>query len=381
MESAGKIKVLQIIARMNVGGPAVIVADLMRGLDSSRFEQKLITGYCADNEADYLETVATDVKATRIGGLGRSISPMADARAFLKLIALIRRENPDVIHTHTAKAGVLGRLAAILAGSRALKVHTFHGHLLHGYFAGWKIKLVIAIEKFLAMRTDILIAVGNQVRDDLLEVGIGKAAQYKVFYPGLPAPADIDRDDARKAIGLDLNAIYCTFVGRLTQIKRPDRLLDVVAACQARGLDLHFLVAGEGELFESSKARAVEEKLPVTFLGWRSDIDQLFAASDLAILTSDNEGIPLTLIQAAFAGIPIVAPRVGSIADIVIDGETGFLTSTQAGAMASALSALVTDEDLREELGSVGRAHAEKYFSLEKSLADHAALYEISQSR
>jgi glycosyltransferase involved in cell wall biosynthesis len=375
------IKVLQIIARMNVGGPAVIVADLMRGLDSTKFEQKLITGYCADNEADYLETVATDVKATRIGGLGRSISPMADARAFLKLIALIRRENPDVIHTHTAKAGVLGRLAAILAGSNALKVHTFHGHLLHGYFAGWKIKLVIAIEKFLATRTDVLIAVGNQVRDDLLKVGIGKSEQYKVFYPGLPAPADIDRDDARTNIGLGLSAVYCTFVGRLTQIKRPDRLLDVVAACQARGLNLHFLVAGEGELFESSKARALNENLAVTFLGWRSDIDQLFAASDIAILTSDNEGIPLTLIQAAFAGIPIVAPRVGSIADIVIDGETGFLTSTQAGAMASALSALVTDEDLREELGSVGRAHAEKYFSLEKSLADHSSLYEISQSR
>jgi glycosyltransferase involved in cell wall biosynthesis len=375
------IKVLQVIARMNVGGPAVIVADLMRGLDPAKFEQKLITGYCADNEADYLETVATDVQATRIGGLGRSISPMADARAFLKLIALIRRENPDVIHTHTAKAGVLGRLAAILAGSKALKVHTFHGHLLHGYFAGWKIKLVITIEKYLAARTDILIAVGNQVKEDLLAAGIGERDQYKVFFPGLPTPADFDRDSAREAIGLDLEAIYCTFVGRLTQIKRPDRLLDVVAACQARGLKLHFLVAGEGELFESSKARAVEEKLPITFLGWRSDIDQLFAASDIAILTSDNEGIPLTLIQAAFAGIPIVAPRVGSIADIVIDGETGFLTSSQAGAMASALSALVTDEDLREELGSVGRAHAEKYFTLEKSLADHASLYEISQSR
>lgn len=381
MESAGKIKVLQIIARMNVGGPAVIVADLMRGLDSSKFEQKLITGYCADNEADYLETVATDVKATRIGGLGRSISPMADARAFLKLIALIRRENPDVIHTHTAKAGVLGRLAAILASSNALKVHTFHGHLLHGYFASWKIKLVIAIERFLASRTDVLIAVGNQVKEDLLKAKIGSREQYKVFYPGLPLPADIDRDRAREELGLELNAIYCTFVGRLTQIKRPDRLLDVVAACQARGLDLKFLVAGEGELFETSKARALQEKLPVTFLGWRSDIDQLFAASDIAILTSDNEGIPLTLIQAAFAGIPIVAPRVGSISDIVIDGETGFLTSTQAGAMASALSALVTDEELREELGSVGRAHAEKYFSLEKSLADHASLYEISQSR
>ena len=381
MESSGKIKVMQIIARMNVGGPAVIVADLMRGLDSARFNQVLVTGYCDDNEADYLDTVATDVKATRIAGLGRSISPMADARAFLTLVATIRRERPDVVHTHTAKAGVLGRLAIILAGSKALRIHTFHGHLLHGYFAGWKVRLVIAIEKFLATKTDLLIAVGNQVKDDLLAAGIGGADQYKVFFPGLPAPAEIDQQVARKNIGLDLDAIYCTFVGRLTQIKRPDRLLDVAAACVARGLNLHFLIAGEGELFESSKARAERDSLPVTFLGWRSDIDQLFAASDMAILTSDNEGIPLTLIQAAFAGIPIVATKVGSIGDIVVDGETGFLTVAQAGAMASALSALVTDEELRFELGSLGKAHARRYFSLEKSLADHSSLYELSQNR
>ena len=365
---------------MNVGGPAVIVADLMRGLDSSKFDQRLITGYCADNEADYLETVATDVKATRIAGLGRSISPMADVRAFLSLVTMIKRERPDVIHTHTAKAGVLGRLAAILAGGNALKVHTFHGHLLHGYFAGWKVRLVIAIEKFLAARTDVLIAVGTQVQEDLIAAGIGKREQYKVFFPGLPAPKSFDKDQIRKEIGLDPEAIYCTFVGRLTQIKRPDRLLDVAAASVKRGLEVQFLVAGEGELFEATRARAENENLPVTFLGWRKDIDQLFAASDIAILTSDNEGIPLTLIQAAFAGIPIVAPRVGSIADIVVDGETGFLTSTQAGAMASALSALVTDEELRYELGSVGKAHAEKNFSLAKSLADHAALYENSQN-
>ena len=381
MKSAEKISVMQIIARMNVGGPAVIVADLMRGLDSSKFEQRLITGYCADNEADYLETVATDVKATRIAGLGRSISPLADARAFLSLVAMIKREKPDVIHTHTAKAGVLGRLAAILAGGDALTVHTFHGHLLHGYFAGWKVRLVIAIEKFLATRTDVLIAVGTQVQEDLIAAGIGKRDQYKVFFPGLPAPEVLDKNQIRKEIGLDAESIYCTFVGRLTQIKRPDRLLDVVAASMQRGLEVQFLVAGEGELFEESRERAERENLPVTFLGWRKDIDQLFAASDIAILTSDNEGIPLTLIQAAFAGIPIVAPRVGSIADIVIDGETGFLTSTQAGAMASALSALVTDDELRYELGSVGKAHAEKYFSLAKSLADHASLYENSQNK
>ena len=269
----------------------------------------------------------------------------------------------------------------ILAGSDAKRVHTFHGHLLHGYFSGWKTQLVITIEKFLATKTYVLIAVGNQVKEDLLAAGIGEPSQYKVFFPGLPAPAEIDPQVARKELALDANAIYCTFVGRLTQIKRPDRLLDVAAACVARGLDLHFLVAGEGELFESSKERAMRENLPMTFLGWRSDIEQIFAASDMAILTSDNEGIPLTLIQAAFAGIPIVAPKVGSIADIVVDGETGFLTSPQPGAMASALSALVTDEDLRYELGSVGRAHAERYFSLEKSLSDHSSLYEFSQNK
>ena len=374
------LKVMQIIARMNVGGPAVIVADLMRGLDKAQFNQILITGYCDANEADYLETVATDIKATRIAGLGRSVSPIADLRAFISLVAMIKSEKPDVIHTHTAKAGVLGRLAAIIAGSRAIRVHTFHGHLLHGYFSGWKVKLVIAIEKFLARRTDHLIAVGTQVREDLLEVGIGKKDQYSVFFPGLPTPVAPQKSEARKNLGLDPTTLYCTFVGRLTHIKRPDRLLDVVAACVGRELPIHFLVAGEGELFESSRARARSENLPITFLGWRSDIAELFAASDIAILTSDNEGIPLTLIQAAQAGLPIVAPRVGSIADIVLDGESGYLTSTQPGAMASALSALAGDSQLRAQLGAAGIAHTTAHFSLDKSLRDHASLYENSQN-
>ena len=374
------LKVMQIIARMNVGGPAVIVADLMRGLDKAQFNQILITGYCDANEADYLETVATDIKATRIAGLGRSVSPIADLRAFISLVAMIKSEKPDVIHTHTAKAGALGRLAAIIAGSRAIRVHTFHGHLLHGYFSGWKVKLVIAIEKFLARRTDHLIAVGTQVREDLLEVGIGKKDQYSVFFPGLPTPVAPQKSEARKNLGLDPTTLYCTFVGRLTHIKRPDRLLDVVAACVGRELPIHFLVAGEGELFESSRARARSENLPITFLGWRSDIAELFAASDIAILTSDNEGIPLTLIQAAQAGLPIVAPRVGSIADIVLDGESGYLTSTQPGAMASALSALAGDSQLRTRLGAAGIAHTTAHFSLDKSLRDHASLYENSQN-
>jgi hypothetical protein len=145
---ASQVKVMQIIARMNVGGPAVIVAELMRGLDKSAIEQILVTGFCDENEADYLDTVAKDVKATRIAGLGRSISLIADLKAFFGLVSLIRKYKPDVIHTHTAKAGVLGRAASLLAGRGAVRVHTFHGHLLHGYFSKTLTRVVILIEKY-----------------------------------------------------------------------------------------------------------------------------------------------------------------------------------------------------------------------------------------
>ena len=371
------VKVVQIIARMNVGGPAVIVADLMRSIDSSKVEQVLITGYCDVSEADYLETVATDIKATRIAGLGRSVSLVADIRAFFALVAMIKKIAPDVIHTHTAKAGVLGRLAAILAGRKAKRVHTFHGHLLHGYFSGWKVKLVIAIEKFLAKRTDIMVAVGNQVKDDLLAAGIGKADQYRVFFPGLVEPAKISKDVARQQFAMEAGDIYVAYVGRMTAIKRPDRLLNTAAEIKARNLPVKFIVAGEGDLFEATKNDAERRDLPVTFLGWRKDIDALFAASDIAILTSDNEGIPLTLIQAAQASLPIVATGVGSIGDIVVHEVNGYLVDSEPAALADALQKLAIDPVLREIMGKAGRERTSRYFSLEKMCADHTELYQL----
>jgi glycosyltransferase involved in cell wall biosynthesis len=372
---AAQVKVMQIIARMNVGGPAVIVAELMRGLDKNQYEQILVTGYCDENEADYLDTVAKDIKATRIAGLGRSVSLIADLKAFFGLISLIRKYKPDVIHTHTAKAGVLGRLASLLAGRGAARVHTFHGHLLHGYFSSVLTKLVILIEKFFAARTSVLIAIGSKVKEDLLADGIGRAEKYRVFFPGLPAPKAIAKSAAQSALGISYEVLYCTFVGRLTQIKRPDRLLDVAAECKRRGIDLRFLVAGEGELFERSKQRAMKDQLNVTFFGWCSDIDQIFAASDIAILTSDNEGIPLTLIQAAQAGLPVVATNVGSILDIVINESTGYLTATTATEMADAIEKLVRDPQLRQMMGAAGKAHADRYFSLNRMIEDHSDLY------
>ena len=371
------VKVIQIIARMNVGGPAVIVADLMRSIDSSKVEQVLITGYCDSNEADYLETVATDIKATRIAGLGRSVSLVSDIRAFFALVAMIKKIAPDVIHTHTAKAGVLGRLAAILAGRSAKRVHTFHGHLLHGYFSGWKVKLVIAIEKFLAKRTDVLVAVGNQVKEDLLAAGIGKSDQYRIFFPGLIEPKKFSKDVARQQFAMDAGDIYVAYVGRMTAIKRPDRLLNTAAEIKTRNLPVKFIVAGEGDLFEATKHDSERRELPVTFLGWRKDIGALFAASDIAILTSDNEGIPLTLIQAAQASLPIVATDVGSISDIVVHEVNGYLVDSEPAALADALQKLAIDPVLRQIMGDAGRERTSRYFSLEKMCADHTELYQL----
>ncbi len=179
------IRVMRIIARMNVGGPAVQVSGLMRGFNRSEFNQRLLTGYCTNDEADYLETVATDVMAVRIQGLGRRVNLSADLRSFISLVREIRVFKPEVIHTHTAKAGVLGRIASIVSFQSSIRVHTFHGHLLDGYFGPLKRSLVVIIEKFLGIFTSELLAVGDKVREDLLRVGIGSRGKFGLMPPGL----------------------------------------------------------------------------------------------------------------------------------------------------------------------------------------------------
>ena len=179
------IRVMRIIARMNVGGPAVQVSGLMRGLNMQDFDHRLYTGFCATNEADYLDTVATDVKATRIEGFGRRVSLGGDIKAFISLVKEIRSFKPHIIHTHTAKAGVLGRVASIVSLQRSIRIHTFHGHLLNGYFGTIKRRLVIIAEKILAIFTHRLLAVGDKVRQDLLNAGIGNPKKFVVMPPGL----------------------------------------------------------------------------------------------------------------------------------------------------------------------------------------------------
>lgn len=375
MNQARPIKVIQVIARMNVGGPAVIVTELMRGLNPTRFQVTLVTGYCADDEADYLDEVAQDVPVIRINGLGRSVSVFDDIKSFFALVQLIRKFKPDIIHTHTAKAGVLGRVAGLIAYPRSRGIHTFHGHLLHGYFAPWKTKLIVYIERYLASICTELIAVGNQVKDDLLIAGIGKSNQYSVIFPGL-AELDLQsKASSRNELGLEQDKTYIVFVGRLTQIKRPDRLIEIARHLRDVHSKTELIIAGAGEKFMEIQKLAKKESLPMVFLGWRNDIGRILSASDIAILCSDNEGIPLALIQASLAGLPIISTDVGSVSDIVVNGETGILTEVNSNSLIRAVDAILSDPEKMARFGQAGKERAEALFSLQGMIGAHENLY------
>ncbi len=369
------IRVMRIIARMNVGGPAVQVSGLMRGFNSVDFDQRLFTGYCAADEADYLDKVATDVQAIRIDGFGRRVSLGGDVKAFKSLISEIRSFKPHVIHTHTAKAGFLGRIASIISLQPSIRVHTFHGHLLNGYFGSFKRSLVVMAEKTLAIFTDQLLAVGDKVRQDLMNAGIGKKEKFGLMPPGLVIKKLPAKGESLKSFGLSDSRLQCAFIGRITQIKRPDRFLDVVSEVKKRGIDLDFFMAGDGELLEGCRKRIADQKLPVTVLGWQSDIEKVLSAADIVVLTSDNEGTPLSLIQAGMACLPVVTTNVGSVREIVLDSVTGIITDLDVQDIANALEKLATDKALRERLGVAAREFTLANFGVKRLVHDHEELY------
>lgn len=343
--------VVHVIARMNVGGPAELVVQLLRGLP----DQALLTGDVEEGEADHLALRAPGTPHLRVPGLGRSPRPGDDVRALAYLVRELRRRRPQVVHTHTAKAGALGRVAARLAGVPHV-VHTFHGHLLHGYFSPAVTRAVVLTERGLARTTDRLVAVGAQVRDDLLAAGVGRAGQYEVIAPGVQLEVP-ERDAARRELGVD--GAVVSVVGRLIGIKRPDRMLEVARLLP----DVTFLVAGEGPLLEPTRRAASPN---VRFLGWRADVARVHAAADVALLTSDNEGMPVSLVEAALCGTPAVSTDVGSAREVVV----GEVVPPDAAALAAAVRRVLA-RDLRDE----ARARAEERFGVARMLQAHRDLY------
>lgn len=367
------VRVIRVIARMNVGGPALQVTGLTRHLDDLGFESRLLVGSVAEGEEDFLSLRAPDLPHVVVEGLGRRVSLLSDARAFLSIFREIRSFRPDVVHTHTAKAGVLGRVAARLAGVPVV-VHTFHGHLLKGYFSKPATRAVILIESTLARMTTVLASVGSRVRDELVQAGIGATSQYVVVPPGVPLPERHDRNEARTAFDIPDDVGVVTFVGRLTGVKRFDRFTEMARLLVDSGQDVRFLVVGGGDLHQAKEATA-DLGHRFVFTGWLGDVGLAYAASDVIALTSDNEGMPVTLIEAQMCGVPAVATDVGSVREVVLDGETGFVVEADPVILADAVDRLLGDRSLREAFGRRAAEWARSAFSTQRLVDDTARIY------
>jgi glycosyltransferase involved in cell wall biosynthesis len=255
--------------------------------------------------------------------------------------------------------------------------------LLHGYFGEFKTSLVILAERFLARFTDKLIAVGSQVRDELLAVKIGSLDKYEIFGPGLEVKKLPERVSSLKSFGLLEDKFIVTWIGRAVPVKAPHRILEIALECELRGMRVQFVIVGEGPLLSDLKSFAKEKELSVTFLGWQSDIEKILSFSDLVLLTSENEGTPVALIQAQMAGVPVLTTDVGSASEVMINEKSGFCLKYSVRDFADKIELIASNFDVKSSFGTIGKAHARDNFSITRLVSDHAELYRelISQSK
>ena len=380
---ARPIRVARVIARLNIGGPAQHVILLTAGLDRARFVTTLITGVVGECEGDFTEAArARGVEPVVIPELGRAIRPSRDLVVLYKLVRLFRRLRPDIVHTHTAKAGALGRLAARVAGV-PVTVHTFHGHVLEGYFSPAATRTFLAIERWLARGTDRLVTVSPRLRAQLLAMGIGRPDQVEVV------PLGLDLGRFRLGRGASAPALHASLgltpgtpllgsVGRLVPIKDHPTLFRAVAQLGADGEAAHLVVVGDGEdrpaLARLAQALGVSAR--VHFLGWRADLETILNELDVVICSSRNEGTPVALIEAMAAGVAVLSTEVGGVADLVTHGETGWLVPPgDPSAMAGAIRHLLAEPNLRARLAAAGRGVALDRHDVTRLIARIERLY------
>ncbi|MEN8149573.1 MAG: glycosyltransferase [Planctomycetota bacterium] len=377
-------KIVRVIARLNVGGPSRQAILLTRRLDPERYDSVLVTGRVSPHEAD-MTGVARErgIAPIVLDGLGRAPSPLDDLRAFLSLVAILWRERPDVVHTHTAKAGALGRVAALLT-SVPTRIHTFHGHVLHGYFGRTGNAVVRAAEMFLGRLATRIVAVSPEVKSDLAgRHRILPAERIGVVPLGLELEplyiADRHRGALRRELGIGPEAPLIAMVGRVTPVKEPEVALAAMRRVVDARPDAVLALVGGGEMLDEVREQVERLGLgdSVRLLGWRSDLPVIFADADVALLTSRNEGTPVALIEAGAAAVPAVATDVGGVRTVVEDGETGVLTPRgDDEKIAEALLELLDDPARRRAMGAAARARIRSRFSAERLLADIARLYE-----
>jgi glycosyltransferase involved in cell wall biosynthesis len=380
------VKVLRVIARLNVGGPALHVSYLTSGLAERGYETTLVAGTIARGEESMSAVAeARGVKIETLAELHREIAPLRDARAILRLARLIKRERPAILHTHTAKAGAVGRIAALLAGEARppIIVHTFHGHVLRGYFNPLMTFGFRTLERWLARSTTALVAVSPEVRDDLVRLRVAPASKFVVVRLGIELEERTGSDEAtrtetRRQLGVPPEAFIVGWVGRMTAVKRTDDVVRALQGLVERGVDAYLCLVGDGP--DRDHLEHFAHDLGVVkrclFMGYQDDVSRFYSAIDALLLPSVNEGTPVSVIEALAAQRPAVATRVGGTPDIIRDGVDGFLAEVgDADALADRLAELAADPARRARMGAAGRARVLERYAVERLVDDIDRLY------
>ncbi|HVH52180.1 MAG TPA: glycosyltransferase family 4 protein [Gaiellaceae bacterium] len=381
-----RIKVLRVIARLNVGGPALHVAYLTEGLADRGYDTTLVAGTLARGEESMAEVAERrGAKILQLDALHREIGPLRDAKAILRLASIIRRERPTILHTHTAKAGAVGRIAALLVGRARppIVVHTFHGHVLRGYFSPPATRAFRTLERWLARVSTALIAVSPEVRDDLVRLGVAPESKFAVIRLGIEVDERVNGgDEARRAtrrmLGVAADAFVVGWVGRMTAVKRTDDVVRALRKLVDRDVDAHMLLVGDGPDREHLERYAHELGVVrrCLFVGYQDDIGRFYEAIDALLLPSANEGTPVSVIEALAARRPAVATRVGGTPDVVRDGVDGFLVEAgDADALAERLAELAADPERRKRMGDEGRARVLERYAVGRLVDDVDRLY------
>jgi glycosyltransferase involved in cell wall biosynthesis len=382
---AGPIRVLRVIARLNMGGPAIHVASLAAGLQTRGYHTTLVAGSLARGE-DSMAFLAErlGVSVVSVPEIQREVSAVHDLRSALRVAALIREERPHILHTHTAKAGAIARAAAILAGNARppVVVHTFHGHVLKGYFNPGRTAFFRRVEQTLARTADVLVAVSPEVRDELVELGVAPREKFAVIRLGIPLEerlADATAEsDYRALYGIPKGAFVVGWVGRMTGVKDTGAVLEIVRSARTHGVDAVLCMVGDGP--DRTRLEQLAHELGIAracyFVGYQEDVAGYYRLFDAFVLPSVNEGTPVSAIEALASGTPVVANRVGGVPDVVRDGLDGFLVDpgdvTTAGAQ---LAVLAGDDRLRESMGESGRTRVLERYAVSRLVDDVDRLY------
>ena len=369
------LRIVSIVSRMNVGGPAVLLHELATGLEDKNFEHILISGRCGINEIDYLETHSLRSKVIYLNRMGRKVLLFDDLIAFFQLIWTLRKLSPDIVHTHTSKAGLIGRLASLIAKPSAKRVHTFHGHLLYGYFSNLARNLVIISERVLARISDALIAVSTQVKSDLLQVRVGHLSHWEVITPSIK-PVTMEKLHSRASLFISEDTFLISWVGRFTSIKDPILALKALDEVLQKGiLNICLVMAGDGELLDECRDFAASRNLPVRFLGWQTDVLPALCAADLLLMTSRNEGMPVVILEAASFSVPTLSTRVGGVGEFISNNKTGFLVQRDSQQIANQIIHLMENKNALLDTGRVASKLLASNFNLEQYISKHINLY------